>query len=226
MGSINITASVANLPLGWKDTPQAFAQWLVENMSFEATGEFLTGQIGGAEPTVDVGIFIDGKKVKVWNGTKYVLIDTVPIGAMLMWASNSVTPPEGYLFCQGQLLNRVDYPDLFTAIGTTWTGTGDPGTQFRLPDGRGRVGVGSGLGDYNPTGNTVDPKKTGSGKITERVTGEYYGFEWGTYKQTTQPNAPTPRYIIVPYLNAPSNRTFYYGVSEPSFCAQWIIRAT
>lgn len=52
----------------------------------------------------------------------------------------------GWLKCDGRLLERDDYPMLFGRIGTSF---GSSGTQFRLPDPRGRVlgviGAGAGL---------------------------------------------------------------------------------
>lgn len=54
--------------------------------------------------------------------------------------------PANYLECDGSIKNRADYPWLFKKIGTTWNTGGETGTQFRLPDRRGRVGVGRGQG--------------------------------------------------------------------------------
>lgn len=49
--------------------------------------------------------------------------------------------PEGWLFCNGNAISRVNYPQLFAQIGTTF-GAGDGQTTFNLPDFRGRVAVG------------------------------------------------------------------------------------
>jgi microcystin-dependent protein len=58
----------------------------------------------------------------------------VPAGTII--AFSAVTPPSGYLYCNGQSLLRADYADLFTAIGTSF-GAAD-GTHFNVPDLRGR----------------------------------------------------------------------------------------
>jgi microcystin-dependent protein len=73
----------------------------------------------------------------------------VPTGTVLMWAAASA--PEGYLLCNGASLARASYPDLFSAIGTTF-GSVD-GASFSLPDFRGRspLGVGQGAGLTNRT---------------------------------------------------------------------------
>lgn len=69
----------------------------------------------------------------------------IPVGAVLPYASGNA--PTGWLNCQGQVLYRGDYPNLFAVIGTTY-GAGDGSTTFKLPDlsGRAIVGQGSGAG--------------------------------------------------------------------------------
>lgn len=62
----------------------------------------------------------------------------IPIGGCCEYYG--ITEPEGYMFPDGRALNRVDYPELFTAIGTTY-GTGSGNTQFNLPDKRGYTSV-------------------------------------------------------------------------------------
>jgi phage-related tail fiber protein len=47
-----------------------------------------------------------------------------------------VAPPTGWLICDGSLISRTVYIDLFSAIGTTF-GSGDGATTFALPDLRG-----------------------------------------------------------------------------------------
>ena len=57
-----------------------------------------------------------------------------PPGSVTAFAGNSL--PSGYLKCNGALVSRSTYPDLFSAIGTTY-GSGDFSTTFRLPELRG-----------------------------------------------------------------------------------------
>lgn len=52
----------------------------------------------------------------------------------------TTTPPAGWLICDGSLVNKTDYPDLWRLLGDTW-GT-STSTQFYLPDLRQRVPVG------------------------------------------------------------------------------------
>ena len=59
-------------------------------------------------------------------------LEYVPIGIMLPFMGNGAIP-SGYLLCDGSAVSRTMYPDLFTAIGTTY-GSGDGSTTFNLPD--------------------------------------------------------------------------------------------
>lgn len=63
----------------------------------------------------------------------------VPVSTVAAFAGT--TAPENWMFCNGAAVSRTTYPDLFTAIGTTF-GAGDGSTTFNLPDMRGRVAVG------------------------------------------------------------------------------------
>jgi microcystin-dependent protein len=65
----------------------------------------------------------------------------VPIGTIIDFAG--INPPQSYLLCDGRELQREEFFDLFSAIGTTW---GAPTTaSFNLPDLNNRTTVGSGI---------------------------------------------------------------------------------
>lgn len=57
----------------------------------------------------------------------------VPSGVMVPFAGKTV--PDGWLLCNGASLAKASYPDLFTAIGYTWGGSGN---TFYLPNYNGR----------------------------------------------------------------------------------------
>ena len=68
--------------------------------------------------------------------------------------------PSGWLLCDGTVVVRATYAALFAVIGTAYNTGGEAGTDFRLPDLRGRATVGKGthadvdaLGDSD--GNAV-----------------------------------------------------------------------
>ena len=51
-------------------------------------------------------------------------------------SSISATSPIGFLKCNGDAINRIEFASLFSIIGTTY-GVGDGSTTFNLPDLRG-----------------------------------------------------------------------------------------
>jgi microcystin-dependent protein len=77
-----------------------------------------------------------------------------PPGAIILYGG--LTAPDGYLLCDGSLVGRDDYEDLFTAIGVLF-GPGDGTTTFALPDMRGRVAAGRDIGAGRLTQLTVAP---------------------------------------------------------------------
>lgn len=69
--------------------------------------------------------------------------NVTPTGSVLQFAGSSA--PDDWLLCNGALVSRTTYADLFNAIGTAY-GAGDGSTTFKLPDFRGRIPVGAGQG--------------------------------------------------------------------------------
>ena len=68
----------------------------------------------------------------------YILI---PYGTIIQTAA--VTIPDGWLVCDGASILKAIYLNLFNAIGYTYGGSG---SNFNVPDIRGRIAVGSGTG--------------------------------------------------------------------------------
>lgn len=54
----------------------------------------------------------------------------VPVGTTILFPS--ITPPTGFLLCNGQAVSRGTYATLFALVGTTF-GPGDNVTTFNLP---------------------------------------------------------------------------------------------
>ena len=65
----------------------------------------------------------------------------MPAGTIIPFAGSSI--PTGYLLCNGAVVSRTTYADLFRVIGTTY-GAGDGSTTFKLPDLRDRFLEGAG----------------------------------------------------------------------------------
>src|SRR5687767_9748684 len=64
------------------------------------------------------------------------------VGELRMFAGNF--PPNGWMFCEGQLLPISENETLFNLIGTTYGGDGQ--STFALPDLRGRIPIHQGNG--------------------------------------------------------------------------------
>ncbi len=59
----------------------------------------------------------------------------LPGGTIIAFAGEKNQIPQGWLPCEGQIVTKDQYPQLFNRIGTVWGGTGTP--NFYLPDLRG-----------------------------------------------------------------------------------------
>lgn len=89
------------------------------------------------------------------------------IGTILIWPLNWA--PQDWLICDGSLLPIQQYTALYSLLGTTYGGNGT--INFALPDLRGRMPIGMGLG-------------TG---LTNRVLGQKYGAESATLAASNMP---------------------------------------
>ncbi len=91
----------------------------------------------------------DGAKILRGDGI-WAALSGIPAGVMVPFGG--ATAPSGWLMCNGSLVSRTTYADLFTAIGTIH-GAGDGSTTFALPDAQGRGIVGLGThADVNAVG--------------------------------------------------------------------------
>lgn len=78
----------------------------------------------------------------------------LPAGTITMFAGS--TAPTGWLICDGRSVSSTDYPELYAAIGTTYGGYG---TNFQLPDLRGRFPVGKNSGTFSALGGKGGEEK-------------------------------------------------------------------
>jgi microcystin-dependent protein len=115
-------------------------------------------QIGGVKPGAGLGVtgngtlFIEpasnssiggvivGQGLNITAGG-VLAADPVPPGAIpsgTVWWFAGINPPTGWLFCDGTKLNIAIYPDLYAAIGRTFTPASVPSSVFQIPDLRGQ----------------------------------------------------------------------------------------
>ena len=110
----------------------------------------------------DFLIYNDTSGEAEWSDTIPGIGSSGPIGSII--AFSALTPPTGFLICDGSEVSRTGYSDLFAVIGTTY-GVGDGSTTFNLPDLRQRFILGkadSGTGSVlASTGGAIDHTHTG-----------------------------------------------------------------
>ncbi|MCB0480830.1 MAG: tail fiber protein [Flavobacteriales bacterium] len=100
----------------------------------------------------------------------------VPAGSIISFAGDTAQVPAGFLLCNGASLATASYSELFSAIGYAWGGSG---SNFNLPDLRGRFLRGTNLGAGN------DPDAAGRSAInTGGNTGDKVGSVQGNQIQS------------------------------------------
>ncbi len=87
--------------------------------------------------------------------------DTLPIGSIVAFASDTI--PNGWLLCDGSVVSRATYSELFNAIGLSYVEEGyewQDEERFPLPNAKGRtlVGKDSTDTDFNKLGKTSGEK--------------------------------------------------------------------
>ena len=105
------------------------------------------------------------------KGSSFEPIKTpiIPTGVIEMFAGS--VAPIGWLICDGSIVSRVAFSDLFKIIGTTY-GVGNSNSTFTLPDMRGRLPIGVGSGS----------------SLTTRALAATFGAETATLAETNLPS--------------------------------------
>lgn len=129
---------------------------------FRSGPNAIKGAVGGNE-----FVAIESDKSVAFRGTVtsdvgFIGPGTTPVGAILIWPSNSLPSPTygEYEWCAGTTVSRATYSELFAKLGTNF-GTGNGTTTFNLPD----------LRDSVPVGKASMGGSASAGRITTGVTG-------------------------------------------------------
>jgi hypothetical protein len=92
---------------------------------------------GGNDVTIAPTPPADPDPGDVWVDSDAVCPPTGPTAASLpagvVVYTASPNPPDGWLVCDGRALAKADYPQLWTALGTTYGASGDAAT-FLIPN--------------------------------------------------------------------------------------------
>lgn len=130
--------------------------------------DFITSKTAVNETNTDDALILHRPTVGLRKITVSDLFSTagvLPVGSLLPYAGTGITPPEGFLFCDGSEVLIADYPDLFNVLGYSYKAIGlllGVGT-FALPDLRGRFALGA---DNMINGQLVPLAAGGSGTTT------------------------------------------------------------
>lgn len=98
--------------------------------------------------------------------------DTLPVGTVQPFLG--LTPPLGYLVCQGQLISKIEYPELYAICGSTF-GT-ETDTHFYLPDLRGKT-----IAGYHTSDDTFNIMGLSLGEKTHLLTESESGIREHTH---------------------------------------------
>ena len=102
----------------------------------ETTVNALTARVTSAESKAKT---TDSTIASTKSDLEASILKAAPIGAIVMWATS--TPPEGWLLCNGTVVSRTAYPELFKVLGTSVGAAGS--SSFKIPDLSGRFPLGT-----------------------------------------------------------------------------------
>jgi len=134
--------------------------------------EIVTSGTRPASPFTGQMIYDDTTESFLWY-TGSAWVGVTPAGTVNPYAGTSAPP--GWLFCYGQTLDSTanpEYADLFTAIGTTYGGSG--ASSFIVPDFRGRAPFGK-----DDMGGSTANRVTDSGTDNSGINGAVLGASGG-----------------------------------------------
>jgi microcystin-dependent protein len=146
------SGAIFTLPVGYRPT----GTLLLDTISNNAVGRLDINANGIVSPSAGAswisldGLYFDTDAVAqldAFTGPQGPPgVGAAITGSVLAYAGSAAPP--GFLLCQGQLVDRTTYADLYAIAGHVFNGGVDPGAnQFRLPDLKGRPPIGVGTGD-------------------------------------------------------------------------------
>lgn len=113
-------------------------------------------------------------------GSEFI-IDSYPVGSFLLW-SGTHRYPSGFMECKGQLLNKADYPELFSVIEYTYGGSGNSFNLPKFDDGR----------FFRSTGGNADTLGRLQGDAIRNITGAISAYDGGEVPAGVDRGAFTP----------------------------------
>lgn len=162
----------------------------------------------------------------------YILI---PPGTIIQ--SAAINEPDGWFDCNGRVLNRLTYTNLFNAIGYTYsTIYGGTDLSFNIPDTRGRVSVGLGSGSglttraLGSTGGeethtlTENEMPRHSHSLTRRANNDAGAFDTGDTHQDESSAATTDRADLGPFNTNNTGGSLPHNNMQPFIALRNLIK--
>lgn len=218
--SIFLNVSFGSLPEGFcPASMQDLGAAIAARLIISSNQSFSSFAVGSLEPTSNVGPWL--KDCLEWfvfddATARYVPIKSSAIagnltGMITMWSGTVANKPAGYLVCDGNEYNRIEYPELFAVIGTQYGSSS--AFSFKVPDMRNTFPVGAdsdnaGRAETNVSDGVTYTKSrvytphTHTGSITTNAQDNTDGADPGSANNQTYPfttSVETPR-AIPPYL--------------------------
>jgi len=131
-----------------------------------------------------------------FSGANLSGVQGVNTGIIVPWSAAAI--PSGFLECNGALVSRTTYADLFAVVGTTY-GAGDGSSTFKLPDLQNNIIIGksnnkalaSTGGSENISANVVfDSLTTENATLSTSQLASH--THPGTFIKTSQQSSPGP----------------------------------
>ena len=148
--SVTTLGETVNGVLGTANTAQASANRAQETADMaKADASAAKSAADHAQETADLAS-IDAGAAKAEASTAKAIAEAAkePASCMKFFAGDVL--PAGYLWCDGTSYPATgNYTKLYEAIGTKYNEANDPEGTFRVPDMRGRVGVGKDTADVD-----------------------------------------------------------------------------
>jgi len=147
-----------------------------------------------------------------FSGANLSGVQGVNTGIIVPWSSAAI--PSGFLECNGALVSRTTYADLFAVVGTTY-GAGDGSSTFKLPDLQNNIIIGK--SNNKALASTGGSENISANVVFDSLTTENATLSTAQLASHSHPgtvaggSSPGPGKIAI--SSAPGT----FGVADPAF---------